>query len=58
VRLTEGGAEYFLEEAHRRKNEGRVLPRRLTEEERTLALKEGLEMKRQHERATYHEFRG
>ena len=58
VRLTEDEAEYFLEEARRRKNEGRLLPRQLTEEERTRALREGLEMKRQHERASYPEFRG
>jgi len=58
VRLTEDEAEYFLEEAHRRKNEGRLLPRQLTEEERALALREGLEMKLEHERATYPEFRG
>lgn len=58
VRLTEDEAEYFLEEARRRKNEGRLLPRQLTDEERALALREGLEMKREHERATYPEFRG
>jgi len=58
VRLTEEEAGYFLEEARRQKNEGRLLPRQLTEEERALALREGLEMKLEHERATYPEFRG
>ncbi|CAA9464653.1 MAG: hypothetical protein AVDCRST_MAG02-2907 [uncultured Rubrobacteraceae bacterium] len=58
VRLTEQEASYVLEEFHRRKNEGRLLPRRLTEEEEAWALREGLEMKREHERENYPEFWG
>jgi hypothetical protein len=58
VRLTHEESAYLLEEARRRKNEGRMLSRQLTEEERAWALSKGLETKREHERANYPEFRG
>lgn len=58
VRLTDEEAAYFLEEARTKKNEGRLLPRQLTEEERARALREGLEAKLEHERANYPGFRG
>jgi hypothetical protein len=48
----------WIQEAYERKNEGRLLKKQLTEEERRRVLQKGLEMKREHERATYPEFRG
>jgi hypothetical protein len=58
VRLTREEAAYLPEDARGRKNEGRLLPRQLTEEERARALSEGLERKREHERANYPALRG
>ena len=56
VRLTQEEADYFLQQAYEHKNEGRLFKRQLTEEERQLALQEGLKAKLEHERANYPRF--
>lgn len=56
MKLTEEEAAHSVEEAYVRKNEGRLLKKQLTEEERRQALEKGLEMKRKRERANYPEF--
>jgi hypothetical protein len=58
VQLIGEEAESLIREAHRLKNEGCLFKRRLTEGEGRQALREGLESKRESERAEYPEFGG
>lgn len=58
VKLTAGEADQAVEEVYRLKNEGKLIRKRLTEEERSEALRDALEAKRARERAAYPGFEG